>query len=249
MINENLPYHAGMPGASIDYNGQHYIIGEDGFIIATKEEYNAQFQPQELIQQQINQPEIKIEQKMKVKCINQNNYKDITVGNEYEVVEILENFYHITANSGNIRSYNKKYFEVIPEPVIEDEDEIGVEENIEDEINITFNGEGDIVYEVNGNDATLEFYEVTSNCGVKSYHGVNYLFENCDCNKDLFKKMIEAIIEGVIERNNSCMLIFSTNCEYPEIWDILNEVMDFSSEVVENPNLDMDVRLWIKYTN
>ena len=60
---------------------------------------------------------------MKVKCINQNNYKDITVGNEYEVVGILENFYHITADSGNVRSYNKKYFEVIPEPVIEDVDE------------------------------------------------------------------------------------------------------------------------------
>lgn len=186
---------------------------------------------------------------MKVKCINQNNYKDITVGNEYEVVEILENFYHITANSGNVRSYSKKYFELVAEPVIEDEDEIGVEENIEDEINIIFDDEGGILYAVNGNDSTLEFYEVASNCGVKSYHGVNYLFENCDCNKDLFKKMIEAIIEGVIERNNSCMLIFSTNCEYPEIWDILDKVMDFSSKAVENPNSDMDVRLWIKYTN
>ena len=186
---------------------------------------------------------------MKVKCINQNNYKDITVGNEYEVVEILENFYCITANSGNVRSYNKKYFESIPNPIIEDEDEIGVEENIEDEINITFNGEGDIAYEVNGNDATLEFYEVASNCGVKSYHGVNYLFENCDCNKDLFKKVIEAIVEVVIERDNSCMLIFSTNSSYMDIWAVLDEVMDFSSKAVENPNSDMDVRLWIKYTN
>lgn len=186
---------------------------------------------------------------MKVKCINQNNYKDIAVGNEYEVVEILENFYHITANSGNVRSYNKKYFELVAEPAIKDEDEIGVEENIEDEINITFNGEGDIAYEVNGNDSTLEFYEVASNCGVKSYHGINYLFENCDCNKDLFKKVIEAIVEEVIERDNSCMLIFSTNSSYMDIWMVLDEVMDFSSKIVENPNSDMDVRLWIKYTN
>ena len=186
---------------------------------------------------------------MKVRCINQNNYKDITVVNEYEVVEILENFYHITADSGNVRSYNKKYFELVAEPVIEDVDEIGIEENIEDEINITFNGEGDIAYEVNGNDATLEFYEVASNCGVKSYHGVNYLFENCDCNKDLFKKVIEAIIEEIIECNNSCMLIFSTNSSYMDIWAVLDEVMDFSSKIVENPNSDMDVRLWIKYTN
>lgn len=188
---------------------------------------------------------------MKVKCINQNNYKDITVGNEYEVVEILENFYHITANSGNVRSYNKKYFELVAEPVIEDEDEIGVIEEIieEDIIEIEFDGDGNICYNINGNDNDLAFYEVASNCGVKSYHGVNYLFENCDCNKDLFKKVIEAIVEGVIERDNSCMLIFSTNSSYMDIWTILDEVMDFSSKVVENPNSDLDVKLWIKYTN
>ena len=186
---------------------------------------------------------------MKVKCINQNNYKDITVGNEYEVVEILEYFYHIVANSGNVRSYDKKYFELVADPVIEDENEVGVEEVQEDEISIYLDDEEEIHYEVNGNDATLEFYEVASNCGVKSYHGINYLFENCDCNKDLFKNVIETIIEEVIERNNSCMLIFSTNSRYDDIWTVLDEVMDFSSNAVENPNSNMDVKLWIKYTN
>ena len=97
---------------------------------------------------------------MEVKCINQGNYRDISTGRNYEVVETLENFYHIIANSGNIRSYSKRYFEIIPEPIIEDEDEIGVEENMEDEINIAFNDEDDIDYEVNGNDAILGYYEV-----------------------------------------------------------------------------------------
>ena len=51
---------------------------------------------------------------MKVKCINQNNYKDITVDNEYEVVEILENFYPLEINESNnfiegiIRKYTLK---------------------------------------------------------------------------------------------------------------------------------------------
>lgn len=186
---------------------------------------------------------------MKVKCINQGNFKNITEGNEYEIISVYENLYCITADNGVKMNYSKRYFEIIPEPIIEDIDEIGVEENQEDEINITFNGEGDIAYEVNGNDSTLEFYEVASNCGVKSYHGVNYLFENCDCNKDLFKKVIEVIIEEVVERDNSCMLIFSTNSSYMDIWTVLDEIMDFSSEAVENPNSDMDVKLWIKYTN
>ena len=118
-----------------------------------------------------------------------------------------------------------------------------------DEISMIFNDEGDIAYEINGNDLTLEFYEVASNCGIKSYHGINYLFENCDYDKDLFKKVIEAIVREAIERNNSCMLIFSTNDCYESVWTVLNEVMDFSSETVENPNSDMNVRLWIKYTN
>ncbi len=188
---------------------------------------------------------------MKVQCINQNNYKDITVGNEYEVVEILENFYHITANSGNVRSYNKKYFELVAEPVIEDEDEIGVEEEPQPEFTVSWNEEddSDIDINVNENRFTLPYYQTAGNCGVASYHGVNYLYENCDKNDTLFKDVIKAVIELVESQNNTCMLIFSTNCEYPEIWDILNEVMDFSSEVVENPNSDMDVRLWIKYTN
>lgn len=186
---------------------------------------------------------------MKVKCINQGNFKNITTGNEYEVYLDNGEMWSVMTDDLSVRNYSKKYFEIIPNPIIEDEDEIGIEESREDEINIAFNGEGDIDYEVNGNDATLEFYEVASNCGVKSYHGINYLFENCDCNKDLFKNVIEVIIEEVVERNNSCMLIFSTNSSYMDIWTVLDEVMDFSSEAVENPNSDMDVKLWIKYTN
>lgn len=242
-INESLPGYKGEPGASLDFNGTHYLVGANGFVPSTKEEYDSQFE------QKINQPEIKIEQKMKVKCINQHHFKNIIEGGEYEVLEETVDFYIIKNTLGNSARYSKNYFEIVPEPIIEDIDEIGVEENQEDEINIAFNGEGDIDYEVNGNDATLEFYEVASNCGVKSYHGINYLFENCDCNKDLFKNVIEVIIEEVVERNNSCMLIFSTNNSYMDIWTVLDEVMDFSSEAVENPNSDTDVKLWIKYTN
>ena len=188
---------------------------------------------------------------MKVKCINQNNYKDITVDNEYEVVEILENFYHITANSGNIRSYNKKYFELISEPVIEDVDEVGVEEEPQPEFIVNWNEEDDSNIDINVNEdkVTLQYYQTAGNCGVASYYGVNYLYENCDKNNTLFKDIIKEIIEMVESRNDTCMLIFSTNFEHPEIWDILDVVMDFSSESVENPNSDMNVRLWIKYTN
>lgn len=186
---------------------------------------------------------------MKLKCINQGNFKNITFENEYQVLEESVDLYTIINNAGVSARYSKNYFEVIPEPIpdiIEDVEEIGVKE---DEIVVDFDGDGDINLEINDNEVSLEFYEVASNCGVKSYHGMNYLFENCDHNPVLFEKVITAIIEEVIYRNNSCMLIFSTNNTCPEIWTVLDKVMDFSSQSVENPNSDMNVKLWIKYTN
>lgn len=186
---------------------------------------------------------------MKVKCINQHNYKDITVGNEYEVVEILEDFYHITANSGNVKSYNKKYFELVTEPVIEDVNEVGVveEEEKEDVIIVEYVNTDGISISINGEIFNLNYYNVAGNCGVHSYNGVNYLFDSCKNDKELFKKSILAIIEVFEESNNGCMLIFSTNDEMYEIWEVLDEVMDMQSEAVNNPNSDMDVKLWIKY--
>ena len=188
---------------------------------------------------------------MKVKCINQGNFKNITTGNEYEVYFDNGEMWSVMTDDLSVRNYSKKYFEIIPNPIIEDVDEVGVEEELQPEFTVNWNEEddSDIDINVNGNKVTLQYYQTAGNCGVVSYHGVNYLYENCDENDTLFKDVIKAIIELVESQYNTCMLIFSTNCEYPEIWDILNEVMDFSSEVVENPNSDKDVELWIKYTN
>ena len=40
-----------------------------------------------------------------------------------------------------------------------------------------------------------------------------------------------------------------TNDEYEDIWTVLDEIMDTGSQIVENPNSELDVKLWIKYTN
>ena len=186
---------------------------------------------------------------MKVKCINQGNFKSIIINGEYHATLNNDGTRYQIQIAGVEREYALKYFEVIEElipDIIEDVEEVGI---VEDEIGIDFDGDGDINLEINDNEVSLEFYEVSSNCGVKSYHGMNYLFENCDHNPVLFEKVITAIIEEVIYRNNSCMLIFSTNNTYPEIWTALDNVMDFSSKSVENPNSDLQVKLWIKYTN
>ena len=188
---------------------------------------------------------------MKVKCINQGGFLNITLGYIYDVKVDKETSWSIIANNGNQQTYSKRYFEVVPELVVEDADEAGVIEESQPEFTVEWNEEDDnnITIEVNGNKVVLHYYQVASNCGVRSYHGVNYLYENCDENDTLFKDIIKAVIELVESQFDSCMLIFSTNSEYPEIWYILDDVMDFNSKTVENPNSDMDVKLWIKYTN
>ena len=187
---------------------------------------------------------------MKVKCINQGNFRNITLNDEYDVITDNENTYEIISDNFIPRIYSKKYFEVIAEPIpdiIEDVEEVGV---AEDEIYIAFDYDiENIKIRVNDNSSDLIFYEVASNCGLRSCDGVNFLFENCDQNIDLFRKVITEVLDLIIEENCCCMTLFSTNHKYKEIWTVLDEIMDTKSEVVENPNSELNVKLWIKYTN
>jgi len=97
---------------------------------------------------------------MKLKCINQGNFKNITLGNEYQLLEESVDLYTIINNGGVSARYSKGYFEVIPEPIpdiIEDVEEVGVKE---DEIDIDFDGDGNIDCSINGNNIELDFYDM-----------------------------------------------------------------------------------------
>ena len=185
---------------------------------------------------------------MKLKCINQGNFKNITLGNEYQILEESVDLYIIINNSGVSARYSKDYFEVIPEPIpeiIEDVEEVGV---VEDEIEVYFDDDNEnIEIKINDNSTSLVFWEVASNCGVRPYNGVNFLFENCDQNIDLFRKVMNQVLDLIIEEGRCCMVLFSTNDEYEDIWTVLDEIMDTGSQIVENPNSELDVKLWIKY--
>ena len=174
---------------------------------------------------------------MKLKCINQGSFKNITLGNEYQLLEESIDLYIIINNSWVSARYSKDYFEVIPEP-------------IPDIIEVYFDDDNEnIEIKINDNSTSLVFWEVASNCGVRSYNGVNFLFENCDQNIDLFRKVMNQVLDLIIEERRCCMVLFSTNDEYEDIWTVLDEIMDTGSQVVENPNSELDVKLWIKYTN
>ena len=184
---------------------------------------------------------------MRVKCINQGNFKNITEGNEYEIVSVYENLYCITADNRIEMNYSKRYFEIIPEPIIEDIDEVGAEEE-KPRFTVGFEEDGyNIEIHIDEVMAILYYYPVASNCGVYSYHGINDLFERCNKDKELFKEIINEVIESIKWEKNCCMFILSTNEEYEGIWTVLDEIMDTESNVVKNPNSDADVKLWIKY--
>ena len=189
---------------------------------------------------------------MKLKCINQGSFKNITLGNEYQLLEESVDLYIIINNIGVSARYSKDYFEVIPEPIpeiIEDVDEVGVVEvEEEDTIIVNYVNSGGISILINGNETKLNYYGVAGNCGIYSFNGINDLFDFCHNDKELFQKAILEIIKVFAESKNGCMLIFSTNDEMYEIWEVLDEVMDTQSEAINNPNSDMDIKLWVKYT-
>jgi len=183
---------------------------------------------------------------MKVKCINQGNFQNITEGKEYEVFLDNGGSFIVISNDLSNRRYDKRYFEVIPEPIIEDIDEVGIEGDPQPKFEMHWDDKN-IRIDIDGNDIVLEYYQVASNCGVASYHGINWLYENCNEDINLFKDIILSVIELVSYAHDTCMFILSTNDKYSVIWNVLDEIMDTKSEVVENPNSDMDVKLWIKY--
>ena len=187
---------------------------------------------------------------MKLKCINQGNFKSIIIDGEYHAQLNNDGTRYQIQIAGVERKYALKYFEVIEGPIpeiIEDVEEVGV---VEDEIEVYFDDDNEnIEIKINDNSTSLVFWEVASNCGVRSYNGVNFLFENCDQNIDLFRKVMNQVLDLIIEEGRCCMVLFSTNDEYEDIWTVLDEIMDTGSQIVENPNSELDVKLWIKYTN
>ncbi len=203
---------------------------------------------QQLQQININQSKLN---KMKVKCINQRNFRNLTLNQVYEVVEESVDFYHVVNNNGATARYSKEYFEVVEEEVQE------VELPIEDEVCVVENEvtldihDGRIRYKINGvecghfNQCGL----VSGNCGIESLDGLNDMY---DALIDEYEEDIEEIIEKIIkeilayyksETSRGC-IVFSTNDYYEHIWNVMNNISTGNTGSFLNPNSDNNVNMW-----
>ncbi len=190
---------------------------------------------------------------MKVKCINVRNFRNLTLNQEYEVVEQSVDFYHVINNAGNTARYAKEYFEVVEEEIIEEiipepelpiEDEVGV---VEDEILFEFDSEGAfslINVFINGEKKTkLYCYDVAGNCGTWSINGINSVREVFG--KDLFTEVMDKLMEFLTDETLKGCIVFSTNLNNNEdVVEWLNNNCTGKTEDFFNPNSDNDVAIW-----
>ncbi len=195
---------------------------------------------------------------MKVKCINVRNFRNITLNQEYEVVEQSVDFYHIINNNGTEARYSKEYFEVVeeelvnevagPRPVAEEvfavEDEVGVVEN-----EITFNIDIEnsfhtIAVSLNG-ERRVKLYcvEVAGNCGTWDISGINSVMDAFG--HDLFTDVMDRLMEFLTDKTSKGCIVFSTNInENEDVVEWLDRQCSGNTGEFYNPNSCNNVAIW-----
>jgi hypothetical protein len=190
---------------------------------------------------------------MKVKCINVRNFRNLTLNQEYEVVEQSVDFYHIINNNGAEARYSKDYFEAVDEEIAEEarpvvelhvEDEVGVVEN-----DITFkidieNSFHIITISLNG-EIKVKLYciEVAGNCGTWSVSGINSVMDTFG--HDLFADVMDRLMEFLTDETSKGCIVFSTNTsENEDVVEWLDRQCSGNTSEFYNPNSSNDVAIW-----
>lgn len=199
---------------------------------------------------------------MKVKCINQGNFKNITLGSEYEVSDQTEGLYYVINNIGDTAKYSKNYFEVV-----EEIKEIIVPVAVKKETSIRFEKDYDDGNEVesfqcyinNQYVTTFSLYKgVAGNCGLIAVNGIEYLMRNLISykTKDLFDESIEDIFKTIINKlltiiskNSWGLVLFSTNTNTEILITLMDEMADSSTQVFKNPNSGNNCKMWHFFIN
>lgn len=199
----------------------------------------------------------------KIKCIDNNGY-NITVGNEYNLIQESQDFYFLVNDNQKTVKYGKQMFELlddevpqIAEPVILTEQQM-IDSIVYDAGTITFkNKEGEEVVLENDD---LEFDDTTISCGIEQVSELDTLIDNvneiCDNNLDddyitLRKAIFRTKIQkDVIGDTSKAMRIMSTTSGKDEnLLPVLDELAAWTSNSVNNPNSGNNIKMWVFYTN
>ena len=188
---------------------------------------------------------------MKIICENNSGFRHLTNGKEYEVAQEIGQFYQIVNDNNVLANYGKSRFTIIEEEQIKEEiiptTSTTRQSNIEE---IEILSERIEIRLINdSNEYNLYYSKVSSNCGVDGIYGINDLFEDIDLNEELFEEIIQAVINRFKEKEQSAMLVFSTNDDFEEIWHILDKFSSIQTDSKINPNSYNQIKLWIVYLN
>jgi hypothetical protein len=201
----------------------------------------------------------------KIKCIDIRNYK-VTLNKEYELIKEYNGYFYLKNDNENTVKYSAKMFEVIEEqnnavpnvvipPVLLPLTEAQVIASVsEDGLSFTDTNREVVDLEIEH----LEGIESSISCGITEFNGIDSLIEeiheqvptvNDDriaLKREIFKKIIK---HSLIEENNAISLL-STTADFDEdLLPVLDELSDFTSKKINNPNSGNLIKLWMIYSN
>ena len=183
----------------------------------------------------------------KIKCISLGNFNNLTVNKEYEVILESTDLFTILNDIEVEARYHKKYFEEVkltPPQKIKP-----IFTAVKDD---NFNISLTIEYGVENNTTTstraLIFHEIAGNCGTASYDGINSICNILNNHDELTAENIKTAIDTILAVSSKAFTVFSTNKEYPLLWDVLDEMCNFCSEERVNSNSDNPIKIWGFYT-
>lgn len=202
----------------------------------------------------------------KIKCIDNNGY-NITVGNEYNLIQESQDFYFLVNDNQKTVKYGKALFELIddeqPIPVQAPEPVKLTEQQMIDSIVYS---NGVISFKDTDNETiTIENDHLDFNgdslisCGIEQVTDLDLLIDQVndacddldddyiDLRKAIFRKIIQ---DQVINNNSRAMRIMSTTSNKDEdLLPVLDELAGWTSASVNNPNSGNNIKMWVFYTN
>ena len=181
---------------------------------------------------------------MKIQCINQGNFTNLTLEKVYDVISTTRDLYVILNDVGIEANYHKKYFEEYQEkPKV-----------LTPTFRATVDGANIMLTITHGlenspqtNRVVFSLTSVSASCGVISLHGLNTLNDVLNDRHILTLENYTAAINELLriaQTFNKAIVLFSTNAIRPVILAIMDSMANFRSEPRRNPNSGNMIKVW-----